>query len=495
MNLSTHTQISSDFHTLVIVGASGDLARKKIYPAIFHLFYNNLLPKDFVVVGYARTPMERSVFHEKILQYLSCRTVDKESCQAKMAEFLDRCHYVAGAYDQVDDFKKLDGVLKTFEPHTGTANRLFYFAIPPGVFLDVAKGVDRGARGQMGWNRLILEKPFGRDSESSAELGAALFKHWSEDDLYRIDHYLGKEVVQNLMVLRFANLIFEPLWDRHSVESVQIFWQEDIGTEGRGGYFDTSGIIRDVMQNHLMQIMALVAMEEPSSLAAEDVRDEKVKVLRAVAPLEPEDVVLGQYTGRPSSLGTIAGYLEDPTVPKGSITPTFAAAALKIRNRRWDGVPFLLRCGKAMDEKKTELRIRFRRVPGRLFKDAGANLHQNLLVIRIQPDESIRFRINNKVPGLGLQMDPSELDLRYKATYQHADIPDAYERLILDVLRGDKSLFIRHDELMAAWDIFTPFLHLSEKERIAPLPYPFGSRGPAASVNLADRLGVRWSEG
>jgi len=488
-------QLAAGFHTLVVIGASGDLARKKIYPAIFNLFVTGMLPPDFAVVGYARTDMTREAFIERLLQYLSCRTVDKEACKAHVREFIARCHYVCGHYDHEDDFARLHTEIRCIEPPvSGPAHRLFYLAVPPTVFAQAAASLAKWARSATGWNRLILEKPFGRDKESSAELGRLLFQNWKEEDLYRIDHYLGKEIVQNLMVLRFANLVFEPIWDRSTVESVQIYWQEDIGTEGRGGYFDHYGILRDVMQNHLMQILALAAMEEPVSLDAEDVRDEKVKVLRAVQPLKLEDLVIGQYAGREGGLGKVPGYLEDPGVPPDSITPTFAAAVLKIRNRRWDGVPFLLRCGKAMDEKKTELRIRFRRVPGRLFKDAGANLHQNLLIIRVQPDEGIRFRFNNKIPGLGMNLEPSLLDLTYRSRYGNADIPEAYERLILDVLRGDKSQFIRHDELEAAWEIFTPVLAQLEREKVKPLPYAFGSRGPDQALDLAWDHGVKWSE-
>jgi glucose-6-phosphate 1-dehydrogenase len=320
----------------------------------------------------------------------------------------------------------------------------------------------------------------------------------TEEQIYRIDHYLGKELIENLLVLRFSNLIFEPLWNREHIRNVQITFSEDFGTDGRGGYFDNYGIIRDIMQNHLLQIMALFAMEQPVSLAADDVRNEKVKLLRSVQPVDVNDVVVGQYTGRDIKGGYQPGYLEDPTVPADSNTPTFAAAALFINNPRWDGVPFLMKAGKALHERKAEIRIQFRHVPGSLFSSmyGGAlDLSTNELVIRVQPDESIYLKINNKVPGLRLQLDTTKLDLSYKDQYRNRDIPDAYERLLLDVVNGDKSLFIRNDELKVAWALFTPMLRELEQRGVSPELYSFGSNGPIGAHYLASKFKVRWSEG
>jgi glucose-6-phosphate 1-dehydrogenase len=392
-------------------------------------------------------------------------------------------------------------------PSPPPKNRLFYFAIPPSVFVASAASVHGGALTTRGWNRVVVEKPFGKDSASSAALHASLSKYFTEEQIYRIDHYLGKEMVQNLMVLRFANAVFEPLWDSRSISNVQITFKEPFGTEGRGGYFDEFGIIRDVMQNHLLQVLSLVAMETPVSLRAEDVRDEKVKVLKCVSPVELDDVVLGQYG--PNAAGTKPGYLDDQTVPRGSSTPTFATAALHINNARWRGVPFILKCGKALNERKAEIRIQFRQpgnglfgagaqVPGRLgvgqASPAHAHLfaHNNELVIRIQPNEAVYLKLMSKMPGLEFAPVETDLSLSYKARYPARPPPEAYARLLLDVFRGDQSQFVRGDELSAAWAIFTPLLHRIETERIPPIPYPYGSRGPPQSDKLIKACGYAY---
>jgi len=339
---------------------------------------------------------------------------------------------------------------------------------------------------------VIVEKPFGRDSESSRELGRGLARHLAEDQIYRIDHYLGKELIENLTVLRFSNRVFEPLWSRQYIRNVQIIFSEDFGTQGRGGYFDQYGIIRDVIQNHLLQILALFAMEQPVSLDAEDIRNEKVKVLRSMKVVSPDDVVLGQYKAR----GKQPGYLDDPTVPQGSLTPTFAAVAMFINNSRWEGVPFLMKAGKALHKRYAEVRVQFWGVPGNLYRDkqgSDPDAACNELVIRIQPKEAIYLKINNKVPGLGLRLDQTRLDLQYQDTYQH-ELPDAYERLLLDVVNGDKRLFIRYDELEAAWGLYTPVLHELEVAGVAPELYPYGSRGPLGAHYLAAKYGVRWGD-
>jgi len=333
-----------------------------------------------------------------------------------------------------------------------------------------------------GWTRVIVEKPFGRDSESFTVLSEQLSSLFEEEQIYRIDHYLGKEMVQNLMVLRFANLVFEPVWNRNYISSVVITFKEDIGTEGRGGYFDEFGILRDVMQNHLLQIFALTAMETPVSLSAEDIRDEKVKVLRSTKAIVKEDVVVGQFG--PDASGKNKGYLDDPTVPKGSVCPTFATAVLHIENSRWKGVPFVLKCGKGLNERKTEIRIQFQPNTNAMYPDAP----RNELVLRVQPNEAVYMKFNSKEPGLSESIHQTELDLTYKQRFD-ARLPDAYERLIYDVLRGDHNLFVRDDELEAAWKIFTPILHELEKSKVAPEIYPFGTRGPPSADKLIEKYG------
>lgn len=328
-----------------------------------------------------------------------------------------------------------------------------------------------------GWNRVIIEKPFGRDDASSEQLSQHLASLFDEDQIYRIDHYLGKEMVQNLMTIRFANKILGSTWNRENIASVLITFKESFGTEGRGGYFDQFGIIRDVMQNHLLQILSLVAMEKPVSCHPDDIRDEKVKVLKCIPALCLDDMVLGQYVGNPNASNEqeTKGYLDDPTVANDSTTATYALAVLHINNERWQGVPFILRCGKALNERKAEVRIQYQDVAGDIFE---GNTKRNELVIRVQPGEALYFKMMTKSPGISFDLEETELDLTYADRYRHSYLPDAYERLLLDVFCGSQMHFVRSDELREAWRIFTPALHHIEKENIRPFPYLYGSRGP-----------------
>jgi len=481
--------------SITVVGASGDLAKKKIFPALFALYYEGHLPEHFTVFGYARSKMTDAELRLMVSKTLTCRIDQRENCGEKMEQFLDRCFYQSGQYDSQEHFADLDKKLKEHEAGR-VSNRLFYLSIPPNIFMDAVKCASLSASSGNGWTRVIVEKPFGRDSESSAALTRSLKHYLDEDQIFRIDHYLGKELVENLSVLRFSNLIFEPLWSRQHIRNVQLVFSEDFGTEGRGGYFDNYGIIRDIMQNHLLQILALFAMETPVSCDAEDIRNEKVKVLRSMRPLKLDDMTLGQYKSHTKRGVSYPGYTDDKTVPKDSRTPTFAAAALFIDNARWDGVPFLMKAGKALHDKRTEIRVQFRHVPGNLYnKNFGTDLDQatNELVIRVQPDEAIYLKINNKVPGLGMRLDSSHLNLLYAARYSK-EIPDAYERLLLDAIEGERRLFIRSDELDAAWSLFTPVLKEIEEKKMAPEYYPYGSRGPIGAHHLAARYNVRWGD-
>ncbi|KIZ06619.1 glucose-6-phosphate 1-dehydrogenase [Monoraphidium neglectum] len=479
--------------SVVVLGASGDLAKKKIFPALFALYYEGLLPPNVQFFGYARTKMTDVAFREMIAGTLTCRVNSRERCLEAQETFLQRCFYQAGSYDQQQGFISLNTRMSGQEASMPRANRIFFLSIPPNVFLDATGNAADCASSRTGWTRVIVEKPFGRDSDSSKELAEGLGRHLSEEQIYRIDHYLGKELIENLTVLRFSNSVFEPLWSRQHIRNVQVIFSENFGTEGRGGYFDRYGIIRDVIQNHLLQILALFAMEQPVSLDAEDIRSEKVKVLRSMKVVSAEDVVVGQYRAK----GNLPAYLDDSTVPVGSLTETFAAVAMFIDNARWDGVPFLLKAGKALHKRYAEIRVQFRHVPGNLYRSKqGSNLdaHTNELVIRIQPKEAIYLKINNKVPGLGLRLDTSRLDLQYQSAFASNDLPDAYERLLLDVVNGDKRLFIRADELEAAWNLYTPLLHALEKNKVAPELYPYGSRGPVGAHYLAAKYGVRWGD-
>ena len=484
--------------SICVFGASGDLAKKKVLPAIFSLYYDRHLPENFRVFGYARSKMTNEEFKDKIRESLPCRISAAGNCDEVMDAFLDRMHYVSGLYDDPKDFKALDAAMAAEEATMGTkAMRIFYLSIPPSIFVPVAQNAARECSSATGETRVIVEKPFGRDLTSSRELTASLAEVLAEENTYRIDHYLGKELIENITVLRFSNIIFQPLWSRAYIRNVQICFSENFGTEGRGGYFDNYGIIRDVMQNHLLQVMALFAMEEPASLNAEDIRDEKVKVIRCIRPIEMDNVVLGQYKGRKDGDKTLPAYLDDETVPPGSKCPTFAAMALFIDNARWDGVPFLMKAGKALHKRQAEIRIQFHHAPGKLYKKqlgSESEMNSNELVIRIQPDESINLRLNSKIPGLGMRLDQTDLDLQYKTKFSEDSLPDAYERLILDVVQGDKRLFIRNDELEEAWKLFTPLLETIEDDQMAPELYPYGSRGPIGAHYLASRYDVRWGD-
>lgn len=476
-------QQTSDSMSFIVIGASGDLSRKKIFPALFSLYCQGYLPEHFNIFGFARSKFSQSEFRTLITRHLTCRYAPGESCAERMEEFLARCHYTSGDYGSRDSFLDLYKTMRQLEENRAS-DRFYYLAIPPSIFLDVARAIgDAGlvnCTRDKPWSHVVMEKPFGRDRESSDVLSEALSKVFVENQIYRIDHYLGKEVIQNLMVLRFANIVFEPLWNRDFIRSVKIVWKEDLSLEGRGGYFDQYGIIRDVMQNHLLQMLALVAMEPPKRLDALNIAKEKVALLRRVPPLKLADLVIGQYGRSVKGERTFPAYVDEETVADDSITPTFAAAGLKIENRRWDGVPFLMIAGKGLDERMTEIRIQFREVPGNVFCDDDGCPKPNELVIRVQPDEAIDLSITSKVPGMGMTLQSSSLDLQYKAAFQE-QIPDAYESLLLDVMRGDKSLFIRSDELQAAWDIFTPVLLEIERHRVVPEPYEFGGGGPHPS--------------
>jgi len=484
-------QLKEKALSIVILGASGDLAGKKTFPALFALYCFGLLPEHAHLVGYARSALTAEELESKIKKNCLKVVEDEEKLQA----FFQRLSYVAGKYDSAEDFAHLNTHLDELEHQednpSGNANRLIYFAIPPPVFVPAATAM-QNCMSKTGWTRVVVEKPFGHDLASCRELIAGLGAVLKETQQFRIDHYLGKEMVQNLFVMRFANKIFQPLWTREHIRCVIITFKEPFGTEGRGGYFDTFGIIRDVMQNHLIQVLSLVAMERPISTRPEDVRDEKVKVLRCIPPLTLENLVVGQYVGD----GKNPGYKEDPGVPADSTCPTYATAVLYIHNERWENVPFILKCGKALNERKADIRVQFNDVPGALFADTP----RNELVIRIQPREATYLKMQAKVPGLSDDRHQTELNLTYENRYSDIRLPDAYERLIFDVLKGDHSQFVRADELEAAWKIFTPVLHQLESEKIPPIPYTFGSRGPKESDELVAHhgyvrdLSYSWSE-
>jgi len=455
--------------TIVVLGASGDLAKKKTFPALFGLYFNGFLPHGTQIIGYARTKMDKEEFHKRVSQ---CIKAPIPAMKTKLEDYLAICSYVDGQYDQDTCFQKLEQVIKEKEKgfKGSDRHRIFYMALPPSVFIDVATGLKKNNYSPNGFNRIVVEKPFGMDLPTSRQLMGSLKALWKEEETFRIDHYLGKEMVKNLLVLRFGNVILDASFNKNLISNVQITFKEPFGTEGRGGYFDEFGIIRDVMQNHLLQVLSLLTMERPVSFSAEDIRDEKVKILRFIPPIQREQSLLGQY----AAAGDKPGYLDDDTVPKGSICPTFAALVLYINSPRWEGVPFILRAGKALNEQKTEIRIQYKDVTQGIFKDIA----RNELVIRVQPGEAVYLKMNAKAPGLAMKSVSTEMDLTYKRRFSDLKIPEAYEALILDAINGDRSNFVRDDELEIAWKIFTPLLHYIDQEKPKPEPYPYGSRGP-----------------
>ncbi|KAK8573594.1 hypothetical protein V6N13_009683 [Hibiscus sabdariffa] len=406
-------------------------------------------------------------------------------CGDKMDAFLSRTYYLNGGYDNKEGMSKLNSRMEQIEGGY-RANRIFYLSVPHEALQDVASSLGDNAQTKKGWNRIIIEKPFGFDAVSSQLFTKSLLSKYEEKQIYRIDHLLGRNLIENLTVLRFSNLVFEPLWSRTYIRNVQVILSEDLSMP-RGRYFDGYGVIRDIVHSHMLQTIALLAMEPPISLDGEDIRNEKVKVLRSIRELEPSDVILGQYK---------ATSQDKVDVSLSSRTPTFFAAALYIDNARWDGVPFMIKAGVGLIKHRLEIRIQFNSVPGNLYRERlghNTDLTTNELILRDVPDEAILVKINNKIPGLGLHLDASELNLLYKDKY-NVEVPDSYEHLLLDVIDGDNHLFLRSDELAAAWSIITPVLQWIDQDNMAPELYELGGRGPVGSYYLWAKHGVRWAD-
>lgn len=483
------TDLSVSMLTIVVFGASGHLAKTKTYPALFELYKLGTLPDHTVIIGYARSNLTNEALRERVGQ----KFVNDPQSNA----FLQMCFYQRGSYDQVEDFEVLEKRISELEEkYSGTAstgNRLFYYALPPNLFGDVSRCIKKEVMSEFGWNRVIIEKPFGKDIKSAQALQDSIGSYLNEDEIYRIDHYLAKELIQNIIVLRFSNPIMRAVWSRENVSAVKISIKEDAGVEGRGGYYDTSGCIRDVIQNHLLQVLSLVAMEQPKSIKAEHIRDAKVAVLKHIkAPTERDEVIVGQYT----KSDTLPGYLDDETVPDDSNTETFCQIVLWIDNDRWRGVPFICKAGKALDQRRAEIRMQFRQREDSLYPGA----HGNELVLRIQPDEALWLRVNAKTPGLSSirNLIGTELDLSYQQRFNmKSALPGAYTRLILDVLRGHHALFVRADELMEAWRIVNEVITAVSEGKLKAEPYVRGSRGPKSADEISSQywrrqLGYNW---
>jgi len=473
--------------SIVVFGVSGDLAKKKILPSLWSLYKDNAVSPNVNIVGYARSALTRAALADRIRENIT----KAEGTSEEFERFMSRVSLVQGEYDKDTDFQALNAHLAEREKTEKCNNRIFYLALPPSVFECTTTNIRHFCMAESGWNRLILEKPFGRDLESYDQLTKHLSRNFKEEQLFRIDHYLGKEMVQNLLVLRFSNRAFEPLWSRDHIACVQIVFKEPFGTEGRGGYFDEFGIIRDVMQNHLLQLLCLVAMERPATCDLTAIQAEKLKLLQAIQTLTLKDVVVGQYvaSNKPNVPESFKSYTDDETVAEDSHAATFASAIFRIANERWDGVPFFLKCGKALEERKTEIRIQFKEVHP-LFGPAV----RNELVIRVQPSEAVYLKVLVKQPGMTFETTQTDLDLTYKRRFEGAPMPEAYVRLLLDVVNGKQLHFVHGDELREAWRIFTPVLHELDESKIAPIKYPFGSRGPPESDQLLQDIGYQYTE-
>jgi glucose-6-phosphate 1-dehydrogenase len=481
---------------LVIFGVTGDLARKKLMPAIYDLANRGLLPPGFGLVGFARRDWEDQDFgelvHDAVREY--ARTPFRQEVWDQLAEGI---RFVSGSFDDDEAFDRLAATVAELDTIRGTGgNHAFYLSIPPGMFPVVLKQLSRtGLAGQHGdqWRRVVIEKPFGHDLRSARELNEIVNDVFPEESVFRIDHYLGKETVQNILALRFANQLYEPIWNSHYVDHVQITMAEDIGLGGRAGYYDGIGAARDVIQNHLMQLLALTTIEEPLSFAPSPVRGEKVKVLAATRLVEPleETTARGQYAAGWQGGVKVVGLLEEPGFRTDSTTETFAAITLQVDNRRWAEVPFFLRAGKRLGRRVTEIAVMFKRAPHLPFDESMTDeLGQNAVVIRIQPDEGVTIRFGSKVPGPAMEVRDVTMDFRYGTAFTESS-PEAYERLLLDVLLGEPSLFPSAEEVELSWAILDPVLEFWAKQG-HPEAYPAGTWGPASADEMIGRTGRCW---
>ncbi|MEX2183544.1 MAG: glucose-6-phosphate dehydrogenase [Chloroflexota bacterium] len=489
-----------DPSVLVLLGATGDLAHRKVIPALYQLWRTNLLPHEFVLLAIGRREYDDDAFRAEVRTSLEQFSRVLPMDDAAWSSFSEHIRYHRLDFGDATGFGELATRLDEIDADCGTrGNRCYYLATQPSQFAEIVAqlgrvGLDHETH-DGGWRRIVIEKPFGHDLESAKKLNREVGKVFRESQVYRIDHYLGKETVRNLLVFRFGNGIFEPLWNRRYVDHVQITVAESIGIENRGSFYEETGASRDVLQNHLLQVVSLVAMEPPATFEADALRDEKVKVLRAMGtmPSDPvTQVVRGQYGPGWVAATQVEGYREEADVDPASETETYVAARLTIDDWRWSGVPFYVRTGKRMPKRATEIAIQFREVPHPLFRHAAADPEPNLLAIRIQPDEGIMLRFGAKVPGLGMAIRPVTMDFTYGSAFNE-DSPDAYETLILDALQGDASLFTRADEVEEAWGIVDPIV---EAWAAAPAPsfpnYDAGTWGPPEGDELLARDGRRW---
>ena len=489
---------SDDPFSLVIFGASGDLAHRKLIPALWSLYAARTLPEPFTIVGTGRTEMSEQAFRDKMREGVRQFARLKVPNDNVWGRFASSLVYVPGDPTGPELYARLRQVLEDVErKRSGPADRLYYLSTPPSLYDDITVQLGKAglAAEEGGWTRIIIEKPFGHDLRSAQELNELVTSVFREEQVYRIDHYLGKETVQNVLALRFANGIFEPLWNRNHVAEVQFTVAETVGVEGRGGYYEEAGALRDMIQNHLLQVMCLVAMEPPVTFDPQAVRDEKSKVMQAVRPIDPAHVdasaLRAQYAAGFVGNRQVPGYLQEKGVKTDSTTETYAALRLQIDNWRWAGVPFYLQTGKRMARRVSEIVIRFHRTPHMIFRRGEINVDPNLLVIRIQPDEGISLIVEAKEPGPDLKISPVTLEFKYQEVFG-GEPPEAYERLLLDAIHGDPTLYSRGDWIEQAWRLTQPILEHWARTP-GPLPqYEAGSWGPSEADAFIARDGGKW---
>jgi glucose-6-phosphate 1-dehydrogenase len=482
----------SDETTLVIIGVTGDLSKRKLLPALFNLWREGRLENNLRIVGFARSPHDDDSFREPMkegLRDLGGLTAPEDEWET----FAENLFYVRGDGSVANDVATLKSRLEDMEGDAGTANRMYYLSIAPHLYKAVIQNLSACGLAQedRGWSRVVIEKPFGQDLASARELNRVAHEGFGEHQIFHIDHYLGKETVQNLMVLRFANAIFEPIWNRNYVENVQVTVAESIPVGDRGAFYDRSGVVRDMIQNHLLQLLTLVAMEPPVALDAEHLRNKKVEVLKAVRKWTVGEAVQNAVSGQ------YKGYQSEPGVAANSTTPTYACLRLYVDNWRWQGVPFYLRSGKAMERKSTQIVIQFRCPPQAMFSsDPSCVLPPNSLSLCIQPDEGIHLKFDAKVPGEGMFTNPVDMEFHYADSFKDRPLAEAYERLLQDALAGDASLFIRSDHIEEAWRIVDPLLEAwGNGAGFRPHVYEPGSWGPEAADRLLAENGHAWVPG
>lgn len=487
---------------LVIFGATGDLTARKLVPALYNLAREGQLPSHFACVGFARRAKTHDEFREEMLDAVNQFSRSKPADPKLWQTFSNQFYYVQSDFDEDKGYDQLKKFLDQLDTQHGTkGNRVYYLSVQPSNFTTIVEKLGQHnliypLEVKNKWSRIIIEKPFGEDTESAMQLQKDLLEFLNEEQIYRIDHYLGKETVQNLLVFRFGNSIFESMWNNHHIDNIQITVAEEIGIGTRGRFWEEAGMLRDIVQNHMMQLLSLVAMEPPTNLHASSIHDEKVKVLESIRPF-PDNriddfVVRGQYGPGYIDGEAVKGYREEDNVNPQSSVETYLALQLFIDNWRWAGVPFFLRAGKRLPKRVTEIAITFKQAPGYLFKKTASNIEANILVIRIQPDEGISFKINCKVPALNNVIQPVKMDFRY-SSYFGSTPPEAYERLICDCMAGDHTLFARDDEVLMSWKLLTPILKHWKTALPPRFPnYPSGTWGPEEANQMLDKQNYHW---